>query len=54
MGEYKSQEIIVQGVELKGAVLVSINDEMSLLQYDNDKKILTKADCFLRLLDEKS
>lgn len=53
LGYYQSQEIIIQEAELKGAFLVSFKEAMDLLVYENDKKILAKAELFLCDKDER-
>ncbi len=48
LGSCASQKIVVQKTELLCARLVSYEEAMRLLKYEDDKRILTKARQFLR------
>ena len=50
LGEYRDQEIIAQKEELLCAVLVSYEQAMGLLRYEDNRRILSKANAFLRSL----
>jgi len=48
LGSYESQEILPQESELKRAVTVSFEEAMALLEHEDNKRILTSAEAFLR------
>ena len=48
LGYYESQEIVPQESELKKAVAVSYEEAISLLEHEDNKRILTSAEAFLR------
>lgn len=48
LGYYESQEIILQASELQKAVLVSYKEAMVLLEHEENRRILTSADLYLK------
>ena len=48
LGEYHNQQIIHQKEELRGARLVSYEEAMQLLRFEDAKQILTDANTVLR------
>ena len=48
LGCYEAQEIVPQKTELQSAPLVSYEDAMALLEHEDNRRILTKAEAFLR------
>ena len=48
LGYYESQKIIPQPSELQQAVLVSYEEAMTLLEHEENRKILTSADLYLK------
>lgn len=48
LGYYTSQKIILQETELQRAPLVSYEEAMTLLEHEDNKRILTNAELFLR------
>ncbi len=47
LGEYRDQEIIYQKTELRQALLVSFDQAMTLLQHEDNKRVLSLAHAFL-------
>ena len=48
LGEYHDQTVIHQREELRSACLVSYEEAMKLLRFEDSRQILTDADAFLR------
>ena len=48
LGYYESQEITAQESELRQAVSVTYEEAMALLEHEDNKRILTSAEAFLR------
>ncbi len=48
LGYYSAQKIIPQESELQQVSLVSYEEAMALLEHDDNRRILTKADLFLK------
>ncbi len=46
--EYENQTIHYQRDELSGAYLMTYNEAMDIIQFENTRKVLHEADCFIR------
>lgn len=49
LGEYETQDIQIQEAELQKAILVSFEEAMQQLTHEDSRRILSKADAFLKM-----